>query len=99
VTGYGSSPITSSTLEAYDHMNHHYAGIAGRDGEALDSIQERLLVDGIGIDHHSLEIHQEKSGRFWFDSEFVDHGHAPMFHVACRKPNTEAAIGTAHISR
>jgi hypothetical protein len=33
------------------------------DGEALDSTQERLLINGIGIDYHSLEIHQEKGSQ------------------------------------
>ena len=43
-------------LKADDHMNHHRAGISRRRSEALDSTQERLLFNGIGIDHHSLEI-------------------------------------------
>jgi hypothetical protein len=59
-------------------MNHHCAGIARGHGEALDPTQERLFVDGIGIDHHALEIHQEKGSHVWSDRKFVDHGHAPM---------------------
>jgi hypothetical protein len=44
-------------LEADDHMNHHCAGTARRHGEALDLTQERVHINGVGVDHHLLEIH------------------------------------------
>jgi len=86
-------------LEADGHMNHHCAGIARRHREALDSTQQRLLINGIGIDHHSLKIHQEKRSRFWFDREFAHHGDVPMFDVVVGRLIPEAANWIAPISR